>query len=188
MVVHRQRGRGRIHNAEALVQNIHVGQLVVLLRVRIDRRIGIVNAVNVLRQQDNVRADLSRTQHRCGISREERTAGAAAEDDDAALFQMTGRTRANVRLCDLVHLDSGLYANVHAALLQRILKGKGVDGGREHTHMVCARALHLAAAVLDAAPEVAAADNDADLTALLAAFLDHVADRADACRPQGPRR
>ena len=45
--------------------------------------------------------------------------------------------------------------------------------------MVCARALHLAAAVLDAAPEVAAADHDADLHTGRHTLLDHVAHAAD---------
>ena len=91
MVIHGQRGRGGVHNAEALIEHVHVTQVVVLLGIRVDSRIGIVHAVYVLCQQDNVRADLCRTQNRCGVGREERAAGAAAEDNHTALFQMTGR-------------------------------------------------------------------------------------------------
>ncbi len=79
---------------------------------------------------------------------------------------MAGRTRADVGLGDLVHGDGRLHPDLHAALLQRILKGQGVDDGRKHAHVVRAGAFHLAAAVFDAAPEVAAADHDAEIPSL----------------------
>ena len=96
----------------------------------------------------------------------------------------------------LIHLDGGLDAHLHAALLQAVGHGQRVDDGRQHAHVVGTRALHLAAAVLDAAPEVAAADHDADLYAQLDALPDHVAHSADdrrspvpgARRPRGLRR
>ena len=97
---------------------------------------------------------------------------------------MAGRARTDVRLSDLVHLDSSLHANVHAALLQCILQSQCVDGGCQHAHVVRASALHLAAAVLYAAPEVAAADNNADLAALFVAFFDHIAYRTDDIKVQ----
>ena len=91
---------------------------------------------------------------------------------------------ADIRLGDLVHLDGGLHTDGHLALLERVRHGEGVDDRRQHTHMVCARALHPAAAVLDAAPEVAAADHDADLHAEPDTFFDHVAHAADHIKIQ----
>ena len=95
---------------------------------------------------------------------------------------------ADVGLGDLVHGDGRLYPDLHAALLEAVSHGQGVDDGREHAHMVRARALHLAAAVFDAAPEVAAADHDADLYACFDALPDHVAHSADDREVQSPVR
>ena len=93
---------------------------------------------------------------------------------------------ADVGLGDLVHGDGRLHPDLHAALLEAVSHGQRVDDGRQHAHMVRARALHLAAAVFDAAPEVAAADHDADLHAGLDALLDHVAHAADDRRNPAP--
>ena len=151
-------------------------------------RVGGVDAVDVLGQQDGVGAYLRRAQDCAGVGREEGVAGAAAKDDDAALLQMPDGLGADVGLGDLVHGDGRLYPDLHAALLEAVSHGQGVDDGREHAHMVRARALHLAAAVFDAAPEVAAADHDADLHAGLDALLDHVAHAADDREIQSPVR
>ena len=97
---------------------------------------------------------------------------------------MADGTGADIGLSHRAHLNGGLHPDLHALLLQHIGHSQGVDGGGQHAHVVGTDPDHLVAAVLDAAPEVAAADNDADLTALLAAFLDHVADRADHIKVQ----
>ena len=52
--------------------------------------------------------------------------------------------------------------------------------------MIRARALHPVAAVLDAAPEIAAADDDTDLHTGLDAPLDYVADLPDHIEIQTP--
>ena len=54
--------------------------------------------------------------------------------------------------------------------------------------MVCAGAFHLAAAVFDAAPEVAAANHDADLHAGLNTLPDHIAHPANDREVQSPVR
>ena len=53
--------------------------------------------------------------------------------------------------------------------------GQAVHDRGEHAHVVGPRALNLAGAVLDAAPEVAAAYDDADLDAQREAFLHRLA-------------
>ena len=95
---------------------------------------------------------------------------------------------ADIGLRDLIHGDGGLHAHLHAALLQAVGHGQRVDDGRKHAHVVCTRALHLAAAIFDAAPEVAAADHDADLYACFDALPDHVAHSADDREVQSPVR
>ena len=97
---------------------------------------------------------------------------------------MTGCLVADVRLCDLTHLNCGLYTHVYTALLQSVLQCQRVNRGSQHTHIVCTGALHLSAAVLDAAPEIAAADNDADFRADFYALFDNVANRTDDVKVQ----
>ena len=91
---------------------------------------------------------------------------------------------AGYTLRDAVHLDCGLHTHLHAALLERIGQRQRIDRRRQHAHMVRAGAFHLAAAVLDAAPEIAAADHNTDLTALFVAFFNHIANRTDHVKIQ----
>ena len=93
---------------------------------------------------------------------------------------------ADIRLSDAAHLDGSLHAHLHAALLQAVGQCEAVNDRREHAHMIRPGPLHPVAAVLDAAPEVAAADNNADLHARLHTLLDHVADTADHIKIQAP--
>jgi hypothetical protein len=52
-----------------------------------------------------------------------------------------------------------------AALLEGVLQGEGVDHRRQHAHVVALRAVHARARALEAAEDVASADDDADLHA-----------------------
>ena len=91
---------------------------------------------------------------------------------------------ADIGLGDLVHGDGGLHADLNAALLEAVCNGKGVDAGRKHAHVVGSGALHTVAAVFHAAPEVAAADDDADLHAGFDTLFDHVAHAANHVKVQ----
>ena len=64
-------------------------------------------------------------------------------------------------------------------LLHDVRHGEAVHDRRKHAHVVRPRALYLAFPVLDAAPEVAAAYDDADLHAHIHAALHRLADLAD---------
>ena len=149
-------------------------------------RVGAVDAVDVLGQQDHVGVDLRGPQDGAGVGGEEGVAGAAAENHDAALLQMADGLAADVRLGDLVHLHRRLHPDGDAPLLQAVGQGQAVDDGGQHAHLVGAGALHPVAAVLEAAPEVAAAHDDADLHAGLGTLLDDVADAADDVEVQPP--
>ena len=97
VVVHRKRrGRG-VHDRKVLGQHVLIGDSVVLDRICILGGVGVVNAVDVLGEQDHVGIDLRRAQHRCRVGREERRADAAAKEHYAALFQMTGADVSSVR-------------------------------------------------------------------------------------------
>ena len=167
-----------------LGQHVLVGDGVVLHRVRDLRGVGVVHAVDVFRQQDNVRVDLRRAEHRRGIRGEKRRADAAAEDDHAALLKVPDGAGADIRLRDLLNFQRGLDAHVHALLLQHVGDRHAVHRRGEHPHVVGAGALDIALAVLHAAPEVAAADDDAHLYAGLHALLDDVRHLTDDAEVQ----
>ena len=91
-------------------------------------RVAVVDAVDaVLAHEDRLRADLERAQRRGGVGREERVAGAAREDDDAALLEVADRAAADVRLRHLADGDRGEDARVDAELLERVLDGEAVE-------------------------------------------------------------
>lgn len=165
-------------------KDLVIGDLVEFHGVRILRGIVGIYTVDVLGQQNGVGVDLRRTEHRAGIRREERVAGAAAEDHDAALLQMADGTAADIGLGDAGHLNGSLHADLNAALLQTVGQSEAVDDRGKHAHLVGAGALHPVAAVLDAAPEIAAADDDAHLHTGFDALLDDVADTADHIKIQ----
>ena len=86
---------------------------------------------------------------------------------------------ADIGLCHGGHAQRGLHTGGAAFLLQRVGQTQRVDDGSQHTHLVGAGTLHPVAAVLETAPDVAAADNDGYLYACVDALLDDVTDRAD---------
>ena len=87
-----------------------------------------------------------------------------------------------------LHPDGGLDPDLHPLLLQHIGHSQGVDAGGQHAHVVSPDPLHLVAAVLQAPPEVAAADHHAYLNSHVHTALDHVAHLADHVEVQTPGR
>ena len=83
---------------------------------------------------------------------------------------MPHRPVADIRLRDLIHRDGGLDPHDTAELFERVRKPQGVDGGREHPHMVRSGPVH--AAARPSPPEIASAHHDRDLDARVHAFLD----------------
>ena len=63
---------------------------------------------------------------------------------------------------------------------QRVLERQRVEDGREHPHVVGGRAVHPGGGALHAAVDVAGADDDRDLDALVAHGADLPRDAGDA--------
>ena len=76
---------------------------VVALGLRVLFRIGAVDPVDVGGLEHGVAFHLGGAQHRRGVGREERIAGAAGEHHDAVLLEMAQRALALVGLADLRH-------------------------------------------------------------------------------------
>ena len=89
----------------------------------------------------------------------------AREDDEAALLHVADGAAANVRLGELLISIAVMHARRHARTLERVLQRERVDDRREHAHVVALRAIHAFAGALEAAEDVAAADDDAELHA-----------------------
>ena len=123
--------------------------------------------------------DLRRAQHRRRIRGEEGHARAAAEDHDRAALEIFDRLFGVIALAHALDVHGGEELGPDAALGEHVGQREAVHGRGQHTHAVGADTLDLAVAVLDAAPEVAAADDDADLGARFHAALDLFANGRD---------
>ncbi|GBD19515.1 hypothetical protein HRbin27_02022 [bacterium HR27] len=76
---------------------------------------------------------------------------------------MTDCTPSDVGLSYLVHFDSGLHSGRNALAFQRVLQCECVDHGREHAHVISRCPVHPAGTRGQAAPDIAATDDDRDL-------------------------
>ncbi len=89
----------------------------------------------------------------------------AAKDDHAPLLEVAHRAAADVGLGDLVHVDRGHDARLHAGRLQGVLQGQGVHDRGQHAHVVAGGPVHALGGRGQAPEDVAAADDDGDLHA-----------------------
>ena len=173
LVVHAEARRRRVHDSETTIQNLHICDAAELLCRRIPARVRIVDAIDAfLRHKDDVRLDLGGAKRRGRVGREVRISRACRQDHDTSLFQVTHSLAANVRLGDLTHLDGTLHARIDIDVLQRALQGERVHDRREHSHVVRLCPIHALVASRKAAPDIAAADDDGDVDAVLAHLLD----------------
>src|SRR5690606_37042183 len=152
----------RVHYAQLVGQDLIVREAAVANGIRILHRIGRIDAVDLRRLDQHIRADLDRAQARRGIRREERIAGTGGEDHDPPLLEVPDRAAANVILADLVDLQRGHRAGGDAAPLERILQRERIDDRREHAHVIGRHAIHAGLGKPRAAKDVAAADHETD--------------------------
>src|SRR4051794_4711941 len=149
-------------------------------RIRVFTRVAVVDALDaVLRHKDRIRADLERAKRRCRVRGEVRIAGSGGEDDDPALLEVVDRLTADVRLRDLLGGERRLDARLDPLVLEDVLKRERVQHRREHPGVIGGRALHSLGGRRHAAVEVAAADHDRDLAALLAYVAELAREGAD---------
>ena len=182
-VLHAERERGRVHDAQAALDRLEMRQRRQEGRVRVLLRIAVVDAPDpALRHQDRLGTDLERAQRGGRVGREERVAGAGREDDDPALLEVPHRAAADVRLGDLRDLERREDARVGPQPLERVLERERVEDGREHAGVVRRRAVHPLGRGGDAAVDVAAADDDRELQPLRLDVDDLTGDLVDRLR------
>ena len=79
---------------------------------------------------------------------------------------------ADIRLCNLPHIDGALHPGIYAPFFQRILKRQTIHHRRQHPHIIRRRAIHALRASGEATPNVAAADDHRTVDSFLANRLD----------------
>ena len=132
----------------------------------------IIHAVDLGGLKQTVRADLAGAQSGRSIGGEIGVTRTGGEDDDVALLKAAHRATADVGFADLVHLDTAHDAAGAVDALDGVLQGESVHDRGEHAHVVGLGALHTLGGTCDTTEDVAAADDDGDLNALVMQLLD----------------
>src|SRR5690606_8234539 len=122
---------------------------------------------------------LQGAQHRSGVGREERVAGAAGEDHQATLLEVPHHPPANVGLGERLHPDGGEHPRLDAVGLEHVLHRQGVDHGGEHSHVIRRDAIKTLLRGDRAADDVATADHQAQRDTRGVNRLDLVSERLD---------
>ena len=145
-------------------------------------RVGVVNAVHLRRLEDHIRAHLAGAQRGGGVGGEERIAGAGGENNDFALVELLLGFAADEGFRDVFHFDSGLHHAGDAVVFERAFEGERVHDGGEHADVIGGRAVHPAGGGARAAPEIPAADDDAELEPAFHRLADFQGDAVDDFR------
>ena len=93
-------------------------------------------------------------------------------DDDIALLKASHSAATDIRLANLVHLDTTHNAAGAIDPLDGILQGESIHNRGKHAHVIGLGALHTLGRAGDTAEDVAASDNDRDLDPLVVKLLD----------------
>lgn len=91
LVLHADGDGSSVHRAEILLDKLHVRDAVDLLCRRVLFGIRVVDAVHVLREQQNIRSDLRRAERGARIRGKIGIPRTAGEYDDPPLLEMTER-------------------------------------------------------------------------------------------------
>ena len=153
-------------------------------------RIGIVDAVDLGRLEQDLGVDLDGAQAGRGVGGEERVAGACAENHHPPLLEMAHRAASDVVLADLVDAQRRHDPGVGAQALESVLQRQRIDHRGEHPHVIGRHPVHAGARQPRAAEDVAAAQYDRDLDPHLGQLADLAGDALedDADRCRNPRR
>ena len=156
---------GGVHDFQALLQDVHVGDVLEFRGVFHDHRIGVVDAVDLGGFDDDFSLDFHGAQRRSRVSRKIGIAGASGKDDNSSFFEVAHGAAPDKRFRDLIHFDGGHHAGVDILFFERVLQSQRIDDGGEHAHVIGGNAVHVFRLVGDAAEEVATTHDNRDLNA-----------------------
>ena len=168
IVVAAERDGGGVHDLQIVAQNLVEAHRLIALGVGDLLRVRGVDAVDAGALEQGVAAHFGGTKRGRGIGGEVGIAGSGGEQDDAPLLDVAKRAAADVGLADAGHGDRRLHPRLGAQLLERALEREGVHDGGQHPHVIGAGPVEALGRGGHAAKDVAAADDETQLGAMLA--------------------
>ena len=117
--------------------------------------------------------------HGGGVGREKGIAGAAGEQNDAALGETFVRRAAGEEFADFGHHEGGQRAGRLPAAFDGSLQRKAVHDGRKHSHRIAGGPGNASGRHLDAAEYVAATDDNRDFSSQFACCDQITGDTVD---------
>ena len=172
LVVAGHDGGSHVHDLEAAVVDLVVGDAVKLGCRGILLGVGGVDAVHAGTLEHDVGLDLDGTQRAARVGGEEGAARAAGADGDLACLHGVDGAPLAVRLTDGEHADGGEHLGGLADGFKRRRERQCINDGGEHAHLVALDAVEALRGALEAAEDVAAAHDDGYLYASVHDFLD----------------
>ena len=154
-----------VQNLELLLNGFVKSQRLIHFCAGIFLGISGKDTVNLSGFQNHIGSDFS-TSQRCGSIRcEERITGTGSKNHNPAFLQVAQGFAANIRLGNLVDIQSALNTGFNTGVSQCILEGHCVHAGSQHAHIVAGGTIHTGGAECDSAEDIAAADHDRKLNA-----------------------
>ncbi len=141
--LHAEGDGGGVHDLEAAVQDLQVGELVKAHRLRVFAGVVGVDPVHlVFGHEDHLGPHLQGAEGGGGVRGEEGVPRSPAEDDDAFLLQVAEGPAADVGLGHLGDGEGGLDPGGDGEGFQGILQGQGVHDGGQHPDVVGGGPVH----------------------------------------------
>ena len=154
-----------VHDLQTAVEDLLERDFAEFRRRGVLLRVGRIDAVHAGALQHHVGLDLDAAQRRRRVGREVGIRRAAPDDHHVARFEVFDGTGFGVVFADGFHADRGEHLASDAVVFERRLERQRVDDRGEHAHLVALHAVEALFGAREAAEDVAAADDDADLDA-----------------------
>ena len=139
---------------------------------RVFLRVGGIDAVHTGTLEHDVCLDFDAAQAGACIGGEERIAGTGGHDDYFAGFHALDGTPFIVEFTDGFHAHGGQYAGFYTGSHQGGTKGKAVDDGCQHAHLVAFHTVESLVGTAQSAENVSTAYHDTYLYSQSMYFLD----------------
>ena len=167
VVFHAEGDCCRVHDLEAAGNDFLVADIVEAGGGRVLDRVCCVDSIDLGRLHDDVAFAFDSTESGAAVRREERVTRTSREDDHGTRGQKLQSLAAVEEFANRFHADGGHHHGIDTLLVESVLHGKAVHHGAEHSHGIALGAVHAARRCRNSANEVAAANHESDLHALL---------------------
>ena len=156
-----------VHDLEAAGDDFLVADVVEAGSRRVLDRVCGVDAVDLGSLHNHVAFAFDSAESGATVRREERVTRTGREDDHGASGQELESLATVKEFANRFHADGGHHDGVDTLLVESVLHGKAVHHGAKHTHSIALGAVHAACRSGNTANEVATANHESHLNALL---------------------